>query len=288
MAPLVSVVMCIRNAELSIGACLKSILKQTYRDFEIVVVDDFSTDKTKQVIEELGDKRVKYFRNPEWFGISKSRNIGVKKAVGKYLFFTDGDCIVALNWIEEGLRFFSNRKCIAVEGRICYVSEDYEPTFSDCILENRVGGSFMTGNIAYKKSVIDQVGGFDEELDYLEDRDIALRSMRYGEILFNPAMVVFHPRVVLTPKRYLKVAKRTKNRVYLFKKLGEKKFILGRILMPIDFLRILFPPLVFCSLFSKKFKTMADYRLLPYIYLYLIFERLSIWQECAKTKIFLI
>jgi glycosyltransferase involved in cell wall biosynthesis len=288
MTPLVSVVMCIRNVETSINACIKSILQQTFEDFEIVIVDDLSTDSTKKIIEELNNRRIKYFRNQKWLGISKSRNFGVRQATGDYIFFTDGDCIVSRNWIAEGLRFFKLRDCVGVEGRIYYVSKDFEPTFSDCILENRNGGNFMTGNMAYRKEVIKKVGGFDEKLDYLEDRDIALRILKYGKILFNPAMIVYHPRVVLTPKRYLKVATRSRNRIYLFRKSGEKKFFLGPILFPIDLLKILFPPLVFSSLLVKKFRTSDDYRLIPYIYFYNILERLAIWEECAKTKIFLI
>ncbi len=288
MAPIVSVVMCIRNVEISIGACIKSILEQTFENFEIVIIDDFSTDNTKKIIEKFNNGRIKYFRNPEWFGISKSRNIGVQQAIGDYIFFTDGDCTVSRNWISEGLRFFKLPDCVGVEGKIYYVSKDFEPTFSDCILENRNGGNFMTGNMAYKKEVMKEVGGFDEKLDYLEDRDIALRVMKYGRILFNPIMIVYHPRVILTPKRYLKVATRARNRVYLFKKNGDETFLLGRILFPFDLLKILFPPLVFSSLFIKKFKTIDDYKLIPYIYFYSILERLNIWEECAKTKIFLI
>ncbi len=288
MAPLVSVVMCIRNVENSIGACIKSILEQTFENFEIVIMDDLSTDNTKKIIEKFNDRRIKYYHNPEWLGISKSRNKGVKHATGDFIFFTDGDCVVSRNWVAEGIKFFKIPDCLGIEGKIYYVSKDFEPTFSDCILENRNGGNFMTGSMAYRKVIIEKVGGFDEKLNYLEDRDIALRVMKHGKIIFNPSMMVYHPRVVMTPKRYLKIAARARNRVYLFKKNGERKYLLGRILFPIDFLKILFPPLIFSSLFVKRFKTSDDYKLVPYNYLYAILERLNIWEECAKSKIFLI
>ena len=288
MAPAVSVVMCIKNVENSIGACIKSILEQTFENFEIVIIDDLSTDNTKKIIETFNDGRIKYFHNPEWLGISKSRNKGVKYATGDFIFFTDGDCMVSRNWVDEGIRFFKIPDYLGVEGKIYYVSKDFEPTFSDCVLENRNGGNFMTGSMAYRKIIIEKVGGFDEKLNYLEDRDIALRVMKHGKIIFNPNMVVYHPRVVMTPKRYMQIATRARNRVYLFKKNGERKYLLGRILFPIDFLKILIPPLIFSSLFVKRFKTIDDYKLVPYNYLYAILERLNIWEECAKSKIFLI
>jgi len=167
---------CVRNVEKYISECIESILDQTFSDFEIVIIDDMSSDNTKNIIEKFDDKRIRYFRNEKWLGISKSRNRSVEHAAGEYIFFTDGDCTVSKNWIEEGLKYLKDPNCLGVEGRICYVSEDYEPTFSDHVVENRYGGHFMTGNMAYKKRVIETVGGFDERLTYLEDRDITHKS----------------------------------------------------------------------------------------------------------------
>jgi GT2 family glycosyltransferase len=145
----------------------------------------------------------------------------------------------------------------------------------------------MTGNVAYKKRVIETVGGFDEKFTSLEDRDIALRIMKHGKICFNPKMIAYHPQVTLTPKRYIELAARIRNRVLLFKKFGEKQFLLWRILFPFNLVKILFPPLVFSSLFFRRFKNSDDYKSLPY-YIYAIRERLQLWKECAKERVFLI
>jgi glycosyltransferase involved in cell wall biosynthesis len=284
----VSVVMCVRNAEKYLVFCLRSILDQTFREFEVIIIDDLSNDKTKEIIEKFNDKRIRYYRNKQWLGISKSRNLGVKCARGKYLFFTDGDCTVSKNWIEEGLKCLKSPNCVGVEGRIYYVSKNYEPTFADRSMENKSGGCYMTGNIAYKKGVVESVGGFDERLNYLEDRDLALRVMKYGKILFNPKMIVYHPRVILTPKELVQSANRVRNRVRLFKKSGERQFSFWRILLPRDLIRIVFPPLVFLSVFTKKFKTSDDFKLLPFVYIYVINERIELWRECAKERVFLI
>jgi len=278
----------VRNVEKYISNCIKSILNQTFNDFEIVIIDDMSDDSTKTIIENFDDKRIRYYGNQKWLGIPRSRNRGVKYAAGDYIFFTDGDCTVSKNWIEEGLSYLKDPNCVGVEGKIYYVSRDFESTFSDCIMENKNGGNFMTGNMAYKKRVIEDVGGFDESLTYFEDRDIALRIMKYGKIFFNPKMIVYHPRVTLTPKRYVETATRTGNRVHLFKKNGEKKFLLWRILFPVNLIKIFFPPLIFSSLFFKKFKNSNDFKLLPFTYIYVICERLNIWKECARTRVFLI
>jgi len=152
----------------------------------------------------------------------------------------------------------------------------------------------MTGNIAYKKTVVEKVGGFDEKMTYLGDRDIAFRIMKYGKICFDPEMIVYHPQVVMTPKKLIKSAERIKNRVHLYKR-NRRDCMLWRIVFPLNVAKILFPPLVFVSLISSRLKTSArgvqtsdDFRLLPFFYIFLIVQRLHLWKECAKERVWLI
>jgi glycosyltransferase involved in cell wall biosynthesis len=288
MNPDVSVVMCARNAEKYIRSCIGSILNQTFQNFEIVLVDDMSSDNTANIITKFNDKRIIYVRNTEWLKISKSRNRGIEYAKGRYIFFTDSDCTVSPNWIEEGLRYLEQKNCVGVEGKIVYVSEDYEPTFSDHVMENKFGGQFMTGNEAYTKNVILAAGGFDEKMGPLADRDFGLTAMKYGKILFNPNMIVHHPRVTVTPAMLIKSAPNIRERVLLFKKHGEKKFTMWRILFPSSLAKALFPPLTFASLFFARFQTADDFRLLPYTYIYVILARLQVWKTSVTERVFLI
>jgi glycosyltransferase involved in cell wall biosynthesis len=282
----VSVVMCVRNVENYIAASVRSILDQTYRDFQLIIIDDFSSDNTSKIIRSFADERVFLYRNNQWLGIPKSRNRGLSLAKGTYVFYTDGDCIAYRNWIESGLKFFNDPNTAGVEGRIYYVSKDYKPTFSDHFIENRYGGNFMTGSIAYKRSVLESVGGFDENLHYLEDKGLAFKVMKLGKIRFNPAMVTCHQRVVFSPQTLIKSAAFVSGRVYLFQRFGERKFFLGRILFATDLVKVLFPPLVFGSLFVKRFKSESDYRLFPYIYIYYVCVRLHIWKASAEYRVF--
>ena len=284
----VSVVICIRNEENYIKECIDSILRQSFSNFELIVIDDQSSDDTANIIGKFTDKRIKYFRNEKWLGIPGSRNVGWKKASGEYVFFTDGDCTVSENWIEEGLNYFRTCDCLAVEGAIYYVSKDYEPTFSDYVMENKHGNKFMCGCIAYKKKVIQAVGGFDEELAYFEDRDIAYKILQLGKICFSPKMLVTHPRVTRTPRSFIKSASRTTYRVTLFKRYGDKECIVGRIVRPFNLIKMLFPPAIFVSLFANRFDTSDDYKLLPFTYIYVISERLQLWRTCIKKRVFLI
>jgi glycosyltransferase involved in cell wall biosynthesis len=284
----VSVVMCVRNVEKYIFGCIQSILNQSFSDFELVIIDDMSVDRTKNILEEFGDRRIKYFRNEKWIGLPRSRTRSVKHAVGEYLFFTDGDCAVSENWIKEGLKYFEDSEVVGVEGKIVYVSNDYRPTFSDGVQENRSGGNFMTGNVAYEKKIIEIVGGFDERLTSLEDRDIGLRIMKHGKICFASDMVVVHPQVILTPKKFIETAARNVSRVRMFKKSGVKEDILWRIYCPFNLVKILVPPLILSSLLTKRFRNSYDYKLLPYSYIYVIFERILLWKTSLGERIFVI
>lgn len=286
--PDVSVLVCARNARKYIERCIKSILEQTFRDFELIIIDDMSYDNTRTIVEEFCDDRIRYFRNDKWLGLVKSRNKSLRLSTGRYLFFTDSDCVVSKDWISQGLACLAKKECMGVEGKIYYVSMKYKSTFSDHIYTNEQGKLFMTGNMAYKREAIERVGGFDERYNYHEDRDLALRILKFGEIAFNPNMVVYVQQENLTPKDIINRASILKNRVYLFKRFGEKEFIVWRIVDPVNLVRILFPPIVFASLFSQKFRTNQDYSLLPFIYAKAVLERLQLWKTCATERIFLI
>jgi len=142
--------------------------------------------------------------------------------------------------------------------------------------------------MAYKKSVIERIRGFDERYTYQEDRDLALRAMKLGKIIFNPEMIVFHQKVTLKPPQFVQGGKRARNRVLLYKKFGERKRMLWRIFNPSDLMSILFPPLIFGSLFIHRYKTKEDLGLFPFIYIRMIYQRLNLWDMCIRERVFLI
>jgi len=284
----VSVIICTKDAEKYIDKCTSSLLDQTFKDFEIVIIEDISSGNIDTVLKKFTDRRIRYFKNEKNLGIAKSRNKGLGLSKGGYIFFTDADCIVSKDWIEQGLKFLKDPNCAGVEGRIYYVSKEYKPTFSDHLCENKHGSHFMTGNMAYKRSVIESVGGFDERYDYHEDRDLALRILKRGKINFSPDMIVYVQQQTLTPKDVIHSAGHIKNRVYLFKRFGERKLMFWRIVNPWNLAKALFPPLTFVSLFFNRFKTSDDYKLLPFRYVYAILERLQLWKTCAIERVFLI
>jgi glycosyltransferase involved in cell wall biosynthesis len=155
--------------ERTISKCLAAILNQSFADFEVIIVDDLSSDHTQKLIDQFQDKRIRYYRNSQVRGLSESRNQCVAYANTEYVFFTDADCAVSKTWLEEGFNVLKNTQAVGVEGKTVYVSENYKPTRADAVMENRFGGQFLTCNIGYRRSALLRVGGFDERFSYLED-----------------------------------------------------------------------------------------------------------------------
>ena len=84
----ISIIVPIYNAEKYLNKCLDSLLNQTKKELEFVLINDGSTDKTDSIIKSYNDKRIKYFKNKNQ-GIGKTRNFGISKSSGKYIMFLD-------------------------------------------------------------------------------------------------------------------------------------------------------------------------------------------------------
>lgn len=103
----VSVIMPVYNAEKYVKQTVESILNQSYQDFELVVVDDCSTDKSMQIIKELNDKRIKIYSNEKNKGIAYTRNRALELANGEYIAIMDDDDIAPVYRLEEEADFLS-------------------------------------------------------------------------------------------------------------------------------------------------------------------------------------
>lgn len=99
--PLVSIIIPVYNVEIYIDACLDSVTQQTYKNLEIIVVEDCSTDNSRQVLQPyLKDNRIKLIQHSENGGLSAARNTGMESATGEYMMFVDSDDIIDLNLVE--------------------------------------------------------------------------------------------------------------------------------------------------------------------------------------------
>lgn len=114
--PKVSVVMPAYNAEKYIGEAIESILNQTFRDFEFIIINDGSVDRTKEIIQEYDDPRIVLLENDKNSGIVVTLNKGVDAATGEYIARMDADDIALSNRIEQQVMFLNTHRNIGVVG----------------------------------------------------------------------------------------------------------------------------------------------------------------------------
>jgi len=287
--PEVSVIMPVFNDENYIENAVRSILNQSFKDFEFIIINDHSTDNTKNISMNFNDSRVQVIHNDQNFGISKSRNAGIRVARGQYIFITDSDCEPEKDWILNGLSVLKNSDALAVEGFTYYVSRDYKPVLDDKIPGTLMSkGHYMTANMGYRKDVLVNLNGFDENHFYLADRDLALRILNLGKIEFCENMVVKHLKKRWTPSRFIKSAIRAHDRVRLIKYRNDRVMTLGFILFQRNLLKILIPPLIFLPILKGRCKSWNQFLIIISAYSRAIYERMIIWRTAIENRIFIV
>ena len=194
----VSVVIPTYNRLPKVREAISSVLKQTYQDFELWVVDDGSTDGTGEALMVFGD-RIKYVSQANR-GVSSARNLGLRVSRGKYVAFLDSDdlwqpdkleiqvgcmevnpqfplCYSDEIWIRKGVRVNPKKKHAKYSGWI------FEKCLPLCIIS--------PSSALMKRTLFEEIGGFDESLPVCEDYDFWLRvTCRYPVLFIDKKLIV--------------------------------------------------------------------------------------------------
>ena len=278
---LVSVIIITRNHSQYLSRCLDSVLNQSYKNFEIIIIDHNSLDNTAELIQSYKSEKLKYFLYKEKENIAAVRNFGIKKSQGDYVFFTDSDCMVAKNWIEEGMIILSKNEIAGVEGKT--VAEHQNFGASQHFVENYTGCQYQTCNIAYKKKILIDCGMFNEKYSIAyEDIDLAIRIKKSSIIVFNSDMLVFHQLVKWTIKGLILNSLRGKDKVMLIKDHKYNQILKYKILEVNSLIIVFFP---FLLIFFYRIKNLSDLCILPFLYLRAFFHRFTVWKAAIINKI---
>lgn len=165
-----------------IAGAIKSVLDQSFSKFELIIVDDGSTDNTEEVVRSFSDIRIRYYKkiNEER---AVARNFGINKANGEYITFLDSDDILYRNHFEEGVKYISQNNfpnwfsmgytIINNKGSILYNSS----SISGNLNKKLISGNFLSCNGVFLKSIIANEFRFNENrlLSGLEDWELWLR-----------------------------------------------------------------------------------------------------------------
>jgi glycosyltransferase involved in cell wall biosynthesis/GT2 family glycosyltransferase len=188
--PAVSVVIATKDRPDLLRRCLRAVLDQQVDvEFEIIVVNDAGC-AVNTVVE--GDARVSLVQGAGG-GPAAARNLGIARAAGEIVVFTDDDTIPQPGWLQAAVSTLDRfPDVVGIEGRVT------SPSF-DVLYEHGVRseglGNFLTCNIAYRRAALERVGGFDPGFPYPagEDRDLGYRVQAIGKLRYEPQMVVLHP-----------------------------------------------------------------------------------------------
>lgn len=201
---LVSVIIPTYNRAQLIGRAIQSVLNQTYKNFELLIIDDGSDDNTEDVINAFADARIFLFKHEKKCGANVARNTGVKIAKGEYLAFLDSDDEWLPTFLESVLDKFQNDKTLgAVYTRAGYITptgqfkESYRFNIEGFVYSEALAQGYLSHmiTIVIKKRSIDLLGDapFDPSFSVCDDDDFCFRVTKCNKIgLIAEPLAIIH------------------------------------------------------------------------------------------------
>jgi len=204
--PTVSVIIPTYNRAHLVGRAIRSVLSQTCQDFEIIVVDDGSTDDTEKVVSSFNDSRIRYFRHQTSSGgPTAARNTGIRVSRGKYVAFLDSDDEYLPQKLESQLEVFEHQSSTRTDlgfvmtghftfndlGQVvvAFSPQDFERPYEELFARNHTAYHTML----VRRECFDHAGLYDENLPACENWDMAVRlGTRYGYAVIPNQLVAFH------------------------------------------------------------------------------------------------
>ena len=193
------------NRAYIISRAIQSVLNQTYRDFEVLVIDDGSTDNTSEIVKSFNDKRLRYIRHGENRGVAAARNTGIMSAEGKYIAFQDSDDEWFPEKLEKQMAVFTTTSpqigvmytgFLLIEGN----TKTRIPSSKVTKKEGNIYNSLLRGNFVspgasiVKRECFTKAGMFDEHYVPLEDWEFWLRISRHYHFkcVDEPLLITYH------------------------------------------------------------------------------------------------
>ena len=219
--PLVSIVMAAYNEEKYIKEAIESILSQTYSNFEFIIVNDGSTDKTEDIILAFPDHRIKYIKNEQNLKLIASLNKGLTAATGKYIARMDSDDISVPERLEKQVRFMESLPEVGISGAqlIVFGSEDstmnYPLHHEDIMLRLLITSCFPNNLVIFRRELLEHYHlSFTPGYDHGEDYKFWTQWVQITKTANLPDYLVkyrFHASSVSHKHKY--VQRQTRNRI---------------------------------------------------------------------------
>ncbi len=192
MKPLISVIVNCYNGEKYLSNCIKSILNQNYKNFEIIFWDNCSTDKSKKIINSFKDSRIKKYFSKRFYKLYAARNFAIQKSKGKYISFLDVDDIWKKNKLSEQIKILKKNKNAEIIYSN-YICNNQKKSVKFLKFTTKLPSGFITQNLLndYKigiltclvKKKLFEKFKFNADYEIIGDFDFFIRASVYNKIL---------------------------------------------------------------------------------------------------------
>lgn len=197
ITPVLSVIMPCYNQAQYIEEAIESVINQSYRNWELIIIDDGSTDNSFEIAEKYasGDQRIKCLSQPNG-GPSKARNNGVKKSVGKYLMFFDSDDKLAPQYFDKGIDYMSSHpNCAVFYSRLKrFGKKNDELTIRFTSYQDHLCSSSLFPTCIIHRTDFERIGGFDEQMKGYEDWEMFIRLLYHNDNVYQYPEIMFFYR----------------------------------------------------------------------------------------------
>ncbi len=197
----ISVIIPAHNESRIITNTLRAVLSQDYADYEVILVDNNSTDDTAAMAAQFPNVKILSEKRK---GTMWACECGREAAQGEIIVRMDADCLPRPDWLSRGVTYFNNSKVAAVSGPYDYYDASWFMRYSTLLLQclfyppanyllrlSKLGGISLGGNTFIRAAVLRQMGGFNTNITfYGDDTDTAKRAARFGRVIFTPRLIV--------------------------------------------------------------------------------------------------
>jgi len=188
-SPLITVVMSVYNAEKYVNQAVESVLHQSFRDFEFIIIDDGSTDASSSLLEGYDDPRIRLYHNPDNMGLARSLNQGLASAKGEYVARMDADDIAVPGRLEKQASFLGRHADVGILGCCCVnMDEEGRHVGSSTMPETDLGirwmslfgNPFIHSSVMMRRDMLVNNGlKYDESWETAQDYELWTRVMRH-------------------------------------------------------------------------------------------------------------
>ncbi|MGB3405551.1 MAG: glycosyltransferase [Microcoleaceae cyanobacterium] len=198
---LISVIIPVYNAQKTIQATIESVLQQTFPDFELIIINDGSTDQTDSILRQYTDSRISIYTNSRQ-GAAVSRNQGFQQSNGEYIAFLDADDLWTVDKLESQLKALKDHPEMTVSySWTDYIDEAGNKLYSGSYLalngdiySKLLVRNFLENgsNPMIKRQALIDIGGFDESLEGGQDWDLYLRLAAKYQFIAVPTVQIYY------------------------------------------------------------------------------------------------